>query len=363
MWRLGDYARGYRILRGFLPSSGDLMEFGAGLKAEWQSIGLNELGLMARRLGRLRECADIRRADDTRSRIVDDAGETCRGLSNTYNVAVDLGRLREALATAQDAVEQAERAGIVTLRVGSLSSRASAQHQLGEIAAARNDFAAATKLENAPLLYSNRGQRQAGHYLDLGKLAECREITQAGLRIAIDQHINFELPGWHALLARITFAEGQNPSSYIDEIRVWTARTGDMPWILEAHELAARAALIRGDLSAARAEADDGLRQARLCGYRLRQIELLVTLSAIDLAWPDAKGALASAREALDLAMAPECQYAWGEADAAHAWGLAFEALGEREHAQRAFGQALAVRERIEHPKAADTRAALARVS
>jgi hypothetical protein len=48
--------------------------------------------------------------------------------------------------------------------------------------------------------------------------------------------------------------------------------------------LAARAALTRGDLQGARSEADDGLRQARLCGYRLLQIELLVTLSAIDLA-------------------------------------------------------------------------------
>ena len=67
--------------------------------------------------------------------------------------------------------------------------------------------------------------------------------------------------------------------------------------------------------------------------------------------------------EALDLATAPERKYAWGEADAAHAWGLAFEALGQREHAQRAFTQALAVRERIEHPQAQVTLAALARVA
>jgi hypothetical protein len=41
---------------------------------------------------------------------------------------------------------------------------------------------------------------------------------------------------------------------------------------------------------------------------------------------------------------------------------LAFEALGEREHAQRAFTQALTVRERITHPQVAATREALARV-
>lgn len=56
-------------------------------------------------------------------------------------------------------------------------------------------------------------------------------------------------------------------------------------------------------------------------------------------------------------------QLRWGEGDAAHAWGLAFEALGERDHAQHAFTQALVVRERIEHPQTDATRAALARVS
>jgi hypothetical protein len=86
-------------------------------------------------------------------------------------------------------------------------------------------------------------------------------------------------------------------------------------------------------------------------------------MSAIHLAWPDADEALAAAREALDLATAPECKDAWGEADAAHGWSLAFEALGQRDHARRAFEQALAVRTRIEHPQAQATRDALARLS
>jgi tetratricopeptide (TPR) repeat protein len=174
---------------------------------------------------------------------------------------------------------------------------------------------------------------------------------------------NFEIPRWHGLLARLALARGQDPSRQINDIRDWTARTGQMQSILEAHYLAARAALARGDASTARVEAEDGLRQARQCGYVLRQIELLVTLSAIELAWPNPGGALAAARAALDLATAPECGDAWGEADAAHAWGLAFEALGEREHAQRAFAQALAVRERITHPQAEATRQALARLT
>ena len=155
-------------------------------------------------------------------------------------------------------------------------------------------------------------------------------------------------------------AEGQDPQVHLSAIRTWTARSGELQWIIEAHTLAAQHALSQADLAGACAEAEDGLRQARLCGYRLLEIELGVTLSAIHLAWPDAAAALVAARQALDLSTAPDCGYAWGEADAAHAWGLAFVALGQPEPARRAFTQALAVRQRISHPQAAATRTALA---
>ncbi len=170
-------------------------------------------------------------------------------------------------------------------------------------------------------------------------------------------------PFWHAQLARLASGDGKDIQQHLLQIRSWTARSGDMRHILEAHEIAAQAALARGDLEAARAEAEDGLLQARLCGYQVQLIELLITLSAIELAWPDPKRALVAAREALDLSMAPDCLYAWGEADAAHAWGLAFEALGERENASRALRQALEVRERIEHPGVDPTRTALSRLA
>ena len=82
---------------------------------------------------------------------------------------------------------------------------------------------------------------------------------------------------------------------------------------------------------------------------------MLVALARIRLAWPDPPKAIQAAREGLDLATAPECQYAWGEADAAQVWGEAFFANHEPDLARRAFTQALAVRKRIEHPGAAET--------
>ena len=85
------------------------------------------------------------------------------------------------------------------------------------------------------------------------------------------------------------------------------------------------------------------------------------TRSAFDLTCLDAERALAAAREALDLATAPGCQYAWGEADAVQR-GVSRLRRSASATTRNAFAQALAVRERIEHPQMDATRAALAGV-
>ena len=91
------------------------------------------------------------------------------------------------------------------------------------------------------------------------------------------------------------------------------------------------------------------------CGYGLLRIELLVAVARIRLAWPDPPKAIQAAREALDLAADPDCQYAWGEADAAQVWGEAYFANHEPTLAKRAFTRALEVRKRIEHPGVSET--------
>jgi hypothetical protein len=65
---------------------------------------------------------------------------------------------------------------------------------------------------------------------------------------------------------------------------------------------------------------------------------------------PTRQKAIQAARKALDLASHPDCQYAWGEADAAQVWDEAYFANHEPEVARRAFTRALEVRKRIEHP-------------
>ncbi len=361
--RLGEYARGHRILRAFLPSNGDALPISSRVRERDQAAGLSDLALFAEALGRLGEAAALQSEVDRRVQGLDDPKQWSIVQQNTSSLALLLGRLRWAEAASEQAKRQAHAARNQREHRDSLVLRAFARHRRGAIRDAQIDFATAASLEDNHTPYSGRGQRYARHHLDLGNTNRSRAIVKAGLALALENHWNSELPGWDALLARMTLAEGGDPQPHLTQIRSWTARTGDMEWIIEAHLLAARDALQRlRDLPGALAEADDGLRQAQLCGYRLKEIELLVTRSAIRLAWPDANAALADARRALDLATAPECGDAWGEADAAHAWGLAFVALGEHDHARRAFTQALAVRERIQHPQADATREALRRL-
>jgi hypothetical protein len=135
-----------------------------------------------------------------------------------------------------------------------------------------------------------------------------------------------------------------------------------MEWIIEAHLLSARHLLATGDLQGALGEAESGLLHAVACGFGLLRIELLVAMARIWLAWPDPPKAIQAAREALDLAAHPDCQYAWGEADAGQAWGEAYLANHEPTLARRAFTRALEVRKRIEHPDVAETERWLARV-
>lgn len=167
--KLGEYARGQSILRGFLPPDGAPERFGEGMPALLQSVALNELAWGEGRLGRLLEALELRREDDGRKRLLDDPARTSIGLQNTSELTYDLGRLGDAQAHADQALAEAVRADDPSHKEGSLTHRARARHRRGNIAAAEADFAAAVALGSARLLYSARGQRHARHHIDLGR--------------------------------------------------------------------------------------------------------------------------------------------------------------------------------------------------
>lgn len=360
-WVLGEYERGYRILATF-SATGRPEDLGVTMALRDRSSLANELSIFTRHLGRLAEAWAIRRLDDGWKKSLADPKHASVGLQNSSEVVFELGRLAEARVLAGEAMNEAETASDNEEKQDSLALRSIAAHGLGDVAAARADFAAATELKGQPL-NSFWGAQNARHHLDLGDLPVARALADHGLATARRNGWNFDLPRFAALLARIALAEGDDPTSHLDAMRAWTSRTGDMEWIIEAHLLTARHLLARGDTQSALGEAETGLLHAVTCGFGLLRIELLVTLARIRLAWPDPPRAIQAAREALDLAAHPDCGYAWGEADAAQVWGEAYFANSELALAQRAFTRALEVRRRIEHPGASETERWLARTA
>jgi tetratricopeptide (TPR) repeat protein len=356
---LGEYERGYRILAAF-SATGQPKDLCPTMGLRERSSLANALALFAAKLGRLADARVIRRLNDSWAKTLGDPKKTSIGLQNSNDVASYMGRLTEARALAAEALDHAEAAKDDVEKRDSLASRANAAHSLGDVVAARADFAAATELQGEAL-YSRRGSLHARHHLDLGGLAAARALADRGLAMAREFNMNSDVPRQLAILARIDLAEGRDPAPHLDEIRAWTSRTGDMQWIIEAHLLTARHLLALGDTQAALGEAETGLLHAVACGYGLLRIELLVALARIHLAWPDVPKAIQASREALDLAAHPDCGYAWGEADAAQAWGEAYLANGEPALAQRAFTRALEVRRRIEHRGTSETERWLAR--
>lgn len=358
---LGEAARAARILSAFSPGRPE--DVALTLPLRRRSALLNDWALAVEALGHLDHAAQLYCLDEHWKRMVGESLELSIGLANAGDLAVRRGRLIEARDHAAEALSQAQKAETEFERTVAFARRAAALHATGAVAAARSDFVAAEDLQARPL-YSLAGLDQARHRLDLGDLESARLQTQANLVTCERHDWNRDIARCRAVLARVALqASIEEVAHHLDAMRNWTARGGDMEMVVEGHWIAADLARRRGDLAGARDEALTGLNHAEACGYGLLRIELLVLLSRIHLAWPDARAALQHARHALDLGTAPDCGYAWGEADAAQLCGEAHLALGETEQARRRFEEALAVRERIEHPAAAETRAALARLA
>jgi tetratricopeptide (TPR) repeat protein len=348
---LGEYQRGYRILAAF-SATGRPEDLGPKISLWMRWLLSVHFAFFADRLGRLVETGTILQVSNSWRKELGDPIKISEGLGNLSWVKLKRGHLPESQALAEAALTEAEKDGYE--RRYSLGEGAFVAHAIGDIPTARAGFAGATELkmsDSLVLMY-----RRVRYYFDLADFVSARALCKKGLKNARKAGYEEILPGLYALLALLDLTEGNDPTPHLDEIRVWTSRTGDMHYIIEAHLLTARHLLATGDPQAALGEAESGLLHAVACGYGLLRIELLVAMARIRLAWPDPPKAIQAAREALDLAAHPECRYAWGEADAAQVWGEAYFANTEPALAKLAFTRALEVRLRIRHPRVVETK-------
>jgi hypothetical protein len=154
---------------------------------------------------------------------------------------------------------------------------------------------------------------------------------------------------------------------FLVEASRWILHSGSVEHLCLYHLTRARILRSSADYDAAqRAVAEravaEGLHLAERSGLGLYHIELLCERAESSLALGEAAGAEQTARDALRRARDPKCTFAWGEAEAGHLLGQALAEAGRSSEARTILGQTLALRRNLGHPDTTLTERALARL-
>jgi hypothetical protein len=136
----------------------------------------------------------------------------------------------------------------------------------------------------------------------------------------------------------------------------WILHSGSVEHLCLWHLMRSRLAIDLGDSENAGRALDEGLHMARQAGLVLISVELLCEQAALFLARGNAVAASAPAREALRMACAENCQFVWGAAQAGHLLGESRARQNMPEQARARLARTLALRERIGDPRAEETR-------
>jgi tetratricopeptide (TPR) repeat protein len=365
-WSLGDNARGLRIVSAFFPD-GAVDAAVAELSENERAILVNSWGLYAECLGDL---AAARRAFAVAAGIWrrdDHAQNLATALTNLAEVELLAGRLPAGVQAAYAAVEAEAVSGPSAQRASPQAFLAAALFRRGGRDEAWGRFALAAQPERqawpqgSP--YCVRDVLEAECRLAAGDRAGAKAQALAELGRCTGQGWTYRQALGRTLLGRIALPEYPAAARrHLDAARDYGAHSGDVEVVLRCHQVAAEAALAEQSPEQAVREAEAGVHLADSCGFGHYAIELRLGLSRAHLDAGDAASALKHACEALERSTDPECQYAWGEADALHLCGVAQAGLGEVDLARQRFTAALARREPLTHPGLGETRAALARL-
>src|SRR4029079_566124 len=103
----------------------------------------------------------------------------------------------------------------------------------------------------------------------------------------------------------------------------WVLHSGSVEHLCLYHMVRAQVAKRQGSVDAAECAIQEGLRLANQCGLGLYRIELLCLQAELLLDRSEADAAEASAREAVRMASAADCQFLWGAGEAGHLLGRA----------------------------------------
>jgi hypothetical protein len=148
-----------------------------------------------------------------------------------------------------------------------------------------------------------------------------------------------------------------NTRNSLDSAARWVLHSGSMEHLCLYHLVRSRIARKAQDIRVAELAVDEGLHIARQCGLGLYHVELLCVRAESLLDTEQAVDAERSAREAIGLASASDCQFAWGCAEAGHLLGRSLNAQGRSEEAKSLLEEILSLRISIGDFRAEQTKA------
>ena len=117
----------------------------------------------------------------------------------------------------------------------------------------------------------------------------------------------------------------------------WILHSGSVEHLCLYHLVRCRTAKKAGDIQAAQLAVDEGLHLARRCGLVLYHVELLSMRAELLMVSAEAVGAEESARVAMGLASSSGCQFVWGVAEAGQLLGRALARQGRSNEALAAL--------------------------
>ncbi|WP_437330555.1 helix-turn-helix domain-containing protein [Sorangium sp. So ce381] len=372
--KLGDMARGARILRAFAGGD-DPRDMPASLPARARASRVYDAGLYAGALGDLAfACACYEAHNELAGALGDPAllAMGLRTLAYTERLRGNLtgarGLLERSAEIAGGAAGSARRAADQLHAVRALALLAAVLHDLGEVDAAGERFARLRELGDAPV--ARRALWEAEHALALGRRDEAREATERNIAECRRRGWEGHVAHGHTLLGLALLDGGDgdggdvaSAEAHLVEARRWASATGEVEVALRCQELAARIALAAGRLDDGARQALEGLHVAEACGFGPFRARLAVVAARCALA--RGAGAAASATALADSAVAWAGEDAWARADGLHWAGVARAAAArgeERARGRELLAEAAALRARLRHPGAAATREALERL-
>jgi hypothetical protein len=137
----------------------------------------------------------------------------------------------------------------------------------------------------------------------------------------------------------------------VEDASKWILHSGSVEHLCLLHLTRARLARDTNDGEAAQQAVGAGIRLARQCGLGLCLIDLLCEQAEICLDRADAPAAEHFAAAALERAQSPDCQFLWGAADAGNLLGWALLKQGKADQARSFLAQALSRRQQVGDPR------------